>query len=56
MNKMLATLIVNNKDDYNNSIIKALQKDGYTIVQTEAGMSENEYIIAIEVEDNDDSN
>lgn len=52
MKKQLATLTVNKKDDYNNSIIEALQKDGYIIVQVRAGISENEYIIAVEAGDN----
>lgn len=51
MKKQLAILIVKKNDDYSNTVVKALEKSGFTVVQQEDGLLENKYIIAEGEED-----
>lgn len=52
----LADLQVNKSNDWNNSIVKALEKDGFTIIKELETTTDNFYIIAKEEGDKDDSN
>ena len=43
----VAELKVKKSADYNNSVIKALEKDGFVIILEVDGINENHYSIAI---------
>lgn len=51
MLKQMADLIVRKYDDWDNEIIEALEKSGFTIVSTGDTTLEKDYIIAKEIED-----
>ena len=47
MLKQIGKLTVNVNADYNNSLVKALEKDGFTAIKETETYSEAYYIIAI---------
>ena len=51
MMKKLAELTIKKSADWNNEVIKALEKEGFEIILVRDGMIEDEYIIAQKIND-----
>lgn len=51
MLKQLAELIINKNADYKSTIVKSLEKTGYSIVLVYESILEYKYIIAKEIEE-----
>ena len=47
MLKQIGKLTVNVNADYNNSLVRALERDGFTIIKETETYSEAHYIVAI---------